>query len=221
MFIRVLAAIFAISISATGGARVTDPAEWHEAVWRMHNAISCAVYNDFKNHAGEGVFAAIEGDVDGKAYNRLHTNFDDCVASVSFAGTWVGKLNFEPALVKGEISRSIVLDGWGVRTKKELLPEFRRLADIARSPSSNPIGAFGVCVVALDPQNARRAIERPAADNVERAAYAALGPSMSHCIAPGQSITFSRQVLEDALAEGMFVATFASPANGVEREEPK
>jgi hypothetical protein len=211
MLNRILAGILAISISATAGARGTDPSEWHEAVWRMRNAISCAVYNNIENHRGEGVLAAIEGDVKGKAYSWLHTNFDDCVASVSFAGMWVGKLNFDSALVKGEVYRSIVLDGWGVRTKKELLPEFRRLADIPRDPSSNPIGAFGVCVVALDSQNARKAIEGPSADNVEKAAYAALGPSMSQCVSPGQSITFSRQVLEDALAEGLFVSTYATP----------
>ena len=59
------------------------------------------------------------------------------------------------------------------------------------------------------------------ADNIETAAYAALGPSLSHCVAPGQSITFSRQVLEDALAEGLFVSTFATAANGAVREDAK
>jgi hypothetical protein len=213
--------ILAISISATAGARVTDPAEWHEAVWRMRSAISCAVHDNIENHRAEGVLAALEGDIDGKAYSWLHTNFDDCAASISFAGLWVGKLNFDPALVKGEVYRSIVMDGWGIRTKKELLPEFRRLADMPRNPSSNPIGTFGVCVVALDPRNARKAIEGPVADNIETAAYAALGPSLSHCVAPGQSITFSRQVLEDALAEGLFVSAFATPAKGAVREDAK
>jgi hypothetical protein len=42
---------------------------------------------------------------------------------------------------------------------------------------------------------------------------------MAQCIAPGQSIAFTKQVLEDALAEGLFVSTYATPANGAKRKE--
>jgi hypothetical protein len=67
---------------------------------------------------GEGVFAAIEGNLKGNAYSWLYNNIEDCVSRISFAGAWVGKLNFDPAVVKGEVFRSIVLDGWASEPRK-------------------------------------------------------------------------------------------------------
>jgi hypothetical protein len=205
-------ALLTSAFFAATAAHASGLSEPDKARSTMRRVVSCAVYYNVNNRRGEGAVAVIEGDLSGEAFIRLYDNIESCVWQNSHDGRWVEQLRFVPALLKGEIFRSIVLDEWGTRARKDLLPELQRLANVSRDPSNNPLGAFGLCVAALDPLNARRAIEGPTAGPDENAAYAALGPSLAQCVAPGQQIAFSRQVLEDALAEGLFVLTYATSA---------
>lgn len=191
-------------------AHANDLSEADKARSTMRRVISCAMYSDWGKGAGRAL-AVLEGNFEGKAFDDLYDGIQTCVWQNNYEGRWVEQLRFAPIMLKGEIFRSVLLDGWGVRIQKNLAPKFRRLAAVPRDPNSNPLGAFGVCVATLDPQNARKAIASPTAGPDESAAYAALAPSMAQCVAPGQSIAFSKQVLEGALAEGLFVRTYAAP----------
>jgi hypothetical protein len=116
-------------------------------------------------------------------------------------------VEFTPALLKGQIFRSIVLDDWGVTSRRELLPEFRR--GLPRAAGNFQKSIRRVWDVRGRARSGKRpkAIGSRTADDEEAAAYAALAPFMSQCVAPGNQIAFSKQVLEGALAEGLFMVT--------------
>jgi hypothetical protein len=180
----------------------------------MQRVISCAVAVDIRYNQGRGVLAAIEDDSKSKAFAQFHANISYCMATESYDGRSIEKLRYATLLLKGQTYRAIVLNdvlqGISARTRKELSSEFQRLAKVPLDASRDPIRAFGACVAALDPQNARKAIGGLPASDAEDAAYAALTASMSQCIAPGENIAFTKQVLEGALAEGLFVLEFGA-----------
>lgn len=212
--------LLASALFTTVPAQASDLSDSDKARSTMRRVVSCAMYTNWGNGI-EGALSIIEGNLKGRAFDDLYDGIESCVRQNNFEGRWVEQLRFAPTVLKGEIYRSIVLDGWGIRLRKSLAADFRRLAHVPRDSAGNPLGAFGVCVATLDPQNARKAIASPTASPDESAAYAALASSMSQCVAPGQSIAFSKQVLEGALAEGLFVSAFATPTNGAEREDAK
>ena len=202
----------AAAVPLAGGAHASELSASAEARSTMRRTLSCIVDNDMKYCRGRGLFAVMEGRLGDQAFAELRANLHDCLVIISHEGRSVRRVEFTPALLKGQIFRSIVLDDWGVTSRRELLPEFRRIASAPQEISKNPIGVFGTCVAGLDPENARKAIGSRTADDEEAAAYAALAPFMSQCVAPGNQIAFSKQVLEGALAEGLFMVTFSAPS---------
>lgn len=172
----------------------------------------CAVDNNTFYEKGSGVVQLLESPGSGAPFQQLYLNVQDCMGQVSHDGRFIENMKFSHALLRGQIYRSIVLRGWGDKTRVRYGDEFRRIANAERTATDNPLGAFGVCVTGLDPGNALAAISSRVGSPEEAAAYRALTPSLSRCVAPGQEIKFTKQVLEGLLAEGLFVDRFSRPA---------
>ena len=202
----------AAGVPLAGGAHASELSDSAEARSTMRRTISCIVDNDMKYRRGRGLFAVMEGRLGDEAFAELRAQLDNCLFVVSHEGRSVRRVQFTSTLLKGQIFRAIVLQDWGIDGREELLPEFRRIASAPQEPAANPIGVFGTCVAKLDPENARKAIGSRTAHDEEAAAYAALAPFMAQCVSPGNRIAFSKQVLEGALAEGLFMVTFSGPS---------
>jgi hypothetical protein len=201
------ALVFAATAGGPAQARDLSPAD--EARSTLRATIKCAVDDNTFYRRGAGVIDVLEGGSDSEAFGRLYVNIRSCLARNHHDDRGVS-LQFPRDVLKGQIYRAIVLDGWGIERRRDLMPQLQRIADLEREAATNPLGTFGVCVARLDPDNARLAIGSMTAGDDEAAAYAALAPALSQCVSPGTQIRFSKQILEGALSEGLFVTTYSS-----------
>jgi hypothetical protein len=204
-----LAVALALAALAGGTAQARDLSPADEARSTLRAAIKCAVDDNTFFRRGRGVFDVLEGGSDPEAFGRLYVQIQSCLARTHHDDRGVS-LQFPRDVLKGQIYRAIVLDGWGIERRRDLMPELQRIADLERDVTTSPLSAFGVCVARLDPANARRAIGSMTAGDDEAAAYAALAPALAQCVAPGNEVRFTKQVLEGALSEGLFVLTYST-----------
>lgn len=197
-------------MACADGARAEKLSASDEMRSTLRRVVRCATDDNTFFKKGNGVVQILQSKPAGKPFEQLYINIQNCLRRSNYDGRWIASMQFSSELLRGQVYRSIVLGGWGTKTRVNYASDFRAVAAAPRTGTTNPLGAFGVCVAHLDPVNALGAISGPVAGPREVDAYRALGPALSTCVAPGQQIKFSKQVLEGLIAEGLFVARFAA-----------
>jgi hypothetical protein len=165
----------------------------------IRNVVDCVVDYDTVENGGKAISAYFSTNT---MSPKLRAYITECVKTQSFKRRWVSSSQESSGLLRGEIARSIVANEWGGS-----LPGVMR--EMARTGEGDPLRTFGLCVAGRDATNARSAIDSQVGSPRERAAYAALKPVLATCVKQGQTVRFSKQMLEGALAQGLFAMQFA------------
>jgi len=172
------------------------PADQTRAIVR--DVADCVVDYDTVENGGRGLAAYFAG----KSRDpQLRGYITECVKANSFRRRWISQSEQDNGLLRGEMARSIVANDWGGE-----LPAV--MHQMALTGTDDPVRAYGVCVAKADPVHAREAVSAPVASERETAAYAALAPALSACLTKGKTLSFTKLVLEGALAEGLFAERF-------------
>ena len=130
--------------------------------------------------------------------------------------------NFNPRALRGPVAeyflkRDFDLSNW--QPKRKPLPVFATPveADFEKMSADTRAGVamtvIGTCVFQADPTNSAALFRTTVNTAEEKAAFAALGPSLSKCIASGSQIKMSKFQLRGALAEAAY-RTSAATSNG-------
>lgn len=118
--------------------------------------------------------------------------------------------------------RAIFADALIARELKGVaLPDLSAVPVLAR-PEANPsngaavaerfLDEFGECLVRSDPAGARAALDSPVGSESELAALRAMGPALSTCMPPGNTVRFKREMLRGPLAINYYRLAAASGA---------
>ena len=134
---------------------------------------------------------------------------DECLAA--------GQITFQPILLRGALftelwRRRVIAEAKG-QTWEPVLPVY----DLS-TPITDPDPAvqrqagllwLGDCIVKRDRAAANDVVVRPTASKAQSEAYSRLIPNLSPCLPQGQQVTFSKPILEGALAEALYRAPAA------------
>jgi hypothetical protein len=176
----------------------------------LRRVFDCAVENNIYFHGGRGIFAVLADVPEGKYKGSLLYNVNLCLDQKSYEGRWIAKLKFSSSLMRGQVFRALYVNDYGRSKSKELLSKFQLTTELPQSSPYYAIREFGICVVAKDTENSRKIISLPTAGTEEKEGYAALKDTFSDCVAPGNTIKFSKTIIEGAVSEALFIKSMAS-----------
>jgi hypothetical protein len=195
----------ALSPAYAGDASVSDSVRS-----TLRRVFDCAVEDNifFKN--GQGVFAILSNVHEGKDVENFQNNLDTCLTKHSHADYGVPQMRFTSELMRGQIFRALYVSGYGSSKRKDLLLRFQSLTELPKSYAYYAIREFGTCVVSRDADNSRRVTSRPTAGLEEKQGYAGLAVAFSECVAPGNTVEFSKTIIEGAVSEALFMKSISS-----------
>ena len=129
----------------------------------------------------------------------------DCLRMAATVTTYVSRLRFQPALLRGEAFRGLYLQRVARPDRVVVAPaEIQSGWSTEAGDVAGSLRGFGDCVVRLDRAGADAAVRAGVGSEEEAAAYRALGSTLSRCVAPDSTLRFSRAVLEGVLAESLY-----------------
>jgi hypothetical protein len=176
----------------------------------LRRVFDCAVEGNVYFHNSRGIFSILTGIQEPKDAGTFLREINSCIDRNNYEGRRVAKLKFTPVLMRGQIFRALYVNGYGRTKSKDLLLKFKLMGDL---PQTNPyytIREFGICVVNKDTGNSRKILSLPTAGPEEQEGYAALAITFSDCVAPGNTIKFSKAIIEGAVSEALFIKSIAS-----------
>ena len=191
-------------------AWAADRSPQDEARITLRQTVGCWVETDLYFYRGEGVRALV-----GQSPTKLPSNWAPVKTRVSLmrclgyrnakGESYVANLKFTPTILRGAAFRALYSQQFGTR---KLPPLNAIVADppwrIEASDGFSLLQQFGECVVAADPAAAQAILFESVASEKEQAAYAALAPALSKCVAGGSTIKFSKTLIEGVVAEGLY-----------------
>lgn len=127
----------------------------------------------------------------------------ECLGPSDAAFGYYSRLSANPVLMRGAIFRALYLGlvkGTKSPVKASQLAAAWNEADEQRRATQK----FGDCVVARDRTNADLAVRSDVRSEAEIKAYQALQPAFANCVVEGNSMRFSKSVLEGILSEALY-----------------
>ena len=218
-----LVACAALAVIGAGASRAAPAAKLSpvdDARATMRTYVACIV----KDARGGGnvhkrlvaFLSTSPGSAAGRAAG-LKLSTPDCLGQARTTTSYVSQLRFQPDLLRGEVFRALYLQRLAQPSKPSVQPAEIAAGWASKGDEAAMIRRFGDCVVDVDRINAAAAINSDVVSPAETDAYRALNPALAQCISPGQTLHFSRAVLEGALAEGLYrQATGNGPAPATE-----
>jgi hypothetical protein len=147
----------------------------------------------------------------GPEYSRALTKMvgPDCL--------WDGELRFKAIIIRGAMftelwRRRVIAESRG-KPWGPVLPAYV-FADVPMdaSPAIKQQAALlwlGDCIVKRDRAAASEVLLQPIGSKAQRQAYTRLNPNLGPCLPEGMKLTFSKSILEGALAEALYRAPTA------------
>lgn len=203
-----LALVFA-SPALAGQAGRSDAAQANAARRTMRAFATCVVHIAREGHRPRARLVAFlsssptsaEG---GSAAQDLM--IPQCLNHGARVPEWyVEQLRLSPQLLRGQFFRTLYLDQQRsrsvVRIRRE---EIKAGFALPQADGLAPLQRFGDCVVSGNPAGAAAAIRQDPGSTGETVAYRALSEALSRCVQGGDTLRFSRSVLEGVLAEALY-----------------
>jgi hypothetical protein len=176
----------------------------------LRRVFDCAVEGNVYFHNSRGIFSILTGIQEPKDAGIFLREINSCIDQNNYEGRRVAKLKFTPVLMRGQIFRALYVNDYGRSKSKELLSKFQLMTELPQTSPYYAIREFGICVVAKDTENSRKITSLPTAGAEEKEGYAALKSTFSDCVAPGNTIKFSKTIIEGAVSEALFMKSMAS-----------
>jgi hypothetical protein len=207
-----IGAILALSLCWTESAFAEPLTPSDETRSTLRRVMTCVVSSDLFNRNGRGIFPFLANsqNVHSIDYIRFRVSFQNCLDNENHDGRYVELLHMWGPQIRGQIFRSLFLKADQGKLLQAINDNTKSFMPMPPDYQSQSTRIFGSCVARLDSVNSRAILNNPVASPAENAAYEALKPTFSQCITPGNTIRFSKQVIEGAVAEGLVVNMFDS-----------
>ncbi|MBB3860505.1 hypothetical protein GGQ88_001771 [Novosphingobium hassiacum] len=173
----------------------------------MRRVTKCAAEYELWLRRGRHVFAvANEGfTAPTVSIDQVGTSLTNCIEQKSYDGRSMSWLKMPELLFRGQLIEGMFRWAETGKYSNSFDENSEKFLNMDKSRKFMPIRQFGMCVVHLDPANSRAILSGPVAGDEEVRGYAALSPTFSQCVAPGETIQFSKSIIEGAVAEGLLV----------------